>query len=157
MRVLKITGLAVAVLLVIIQFFPAAPVLPGDISPAADISHTVVVPGPVRDIFKRSCYDCHSNQTRYPWYTRIQPVGWLMASHIRKGRDNLDLSSFGTYSKRKQWNKLRSIAESIRDSSMPLTSYLWMHPDARLSSRNAMLVFNWAEATRNTMGAAGRP
>ena len=157
MRVFKKTGLAIAIVLLIIQFFPAAPVLPGGSSRTADITNTVALPGPVLAVLKRSCYDCHSSETHYPWYTRIQPVGWIMISHIRKGRDNLDFSSFGNYSKRKQWNKLRSIAESIRDSSMPLTSYLWMHPDARLSSGNARLISNWVEETRNAMGAAGRP
>ena len=84
------------------------------------------------DVFKNSCYDCHSNNTRYPWYVNIQPMGWVMARHIKKGKENLNFSEFGTYSKRKQANKLRAIATSIKDGSMPLSSYTIMHTDAKL-------------------------
>ena len=116
-----------------------------------DITKTINVPDKVLDVFKNSCYDCHSNNTRYPWYINIQPTGWVMANHIRNGKENLNFSEFGTYSKRKQANKLRAIAESINDGSMPISSYTIMHTDAKLTSNDTVIINNWVRITRDSL------
>ena len=117
----------------------------------ADITKTLNVPDKVLDIFKNSCYDCHSNNTRYPWYVNIQPMGWMMARHIRNGKENLNFSEFATYSKRKQANKLRAIETSIKDGSMPISSYTIMHTDARLSKEDTTVIIKWAANAKDSL------
>ena len=118
---------------------------------ATDITRTMKVPDNVLKVFKNLCYDCHSNDTRYPWYVNIQPMGWLMADHIKEGKANLNFSEFGTYSKRKEANKLRAIAKSINDGSMPISSYTIMHTDAKLDEENKKMISNWVSKARDTM------
>ncbi len=116
-----------------------------------DFSKGFRVPGNVQGILKKSCFDCHSNQTEYPWYTYIQPVGWWMDSHVRKGKEDLNFSEFGSYSKRRQMSKLKSIAESIEDETMPLPSYTLVHRKAKLSNEEKDLILNWVKNTRNSL------
>lgn len=116
-----------------------------------DFSKAFTVPENVQGILKKSCFDCHSNQTEYPWYTYIQPVGWWMDSHVRKGKEELNFSEFGSYSKRRQMSKLKSIAESIEDETMPLPSYALIHKKAKLSNEEKGLILNWVKNTRNSL------
>jgi len=116
-----------------------------------DFSETFTVPGNVQGILKKSCFDCHSSQTEYPWYIYIQPVGWWMDSHIRKGKEELNFSEFGSYSKRRQMSKLKSIGESIENETMPLPSYTLIHRKARLSNEEKSLILNWVKNTRNSL------
>lgn len=117
----------------------------------SDITRTLNVPDNVLNVFKNSCNDCHSNNTRYPWYVNIQPMGWLMTNHIKDGKANLNFSEFGTYSKRKQANKLRAIAKSINDGSMPISSYTIMHTDAKLNSEDKKMISDWVSNARDSM------
>jgi len=143
MRLFKNILLALFIVFILIQFIRPAPNTSGQVSPA-DISKAVIVPDSVADIFKSSCYDCHSNNTRYPWYVNMQPVGWMMARHVNTGKGNLNLNEFAAYSQRKQANKLKAIAASIRDGSMPLASYTILHKDAKLNQHQKDLIINWA-------------
>ena len=102
-------------------------------------------PGNVRTILHNACYDCHSNTTRYPWYANIQPGGWWLAKHIRDGKEELNFDTFGDYSSRRKAAKLRAIAGSLRDGSMPPASYKWLHPAARLSSGQRDTLLRWLE------------
>jgi len=94
---------------------------------------TEKVPANVAAILKVSCYDCHSNNTRYPWYSELQPGAWFMARHIKKGKEELNFDEFNNYSKRRKKAKIKSITSQIEKDEMPLPSYLWMHDDAGLS------------------------
>lgn len=116
-----------------------------------DISKSVSIPDSVQVILKNACYDCHSINTNYPWYSNIQPVGWLLAKHIRKGKDELNFSEFGGYSSRRQLSKLDGIANSIKDSTMPLSSYKMMHKNAQLSTNEKALLINWAQQARDSL------
>ena len=78
-------------------------------------------------------------------------MGWIMANHIKTGKANLNFSEFGTYSKRKQANKLRSLAETINDGSMPISSYTIMHTDAKLSEENKKLITGWVAKTKDSL------
>ena len=138
------------VVLIAIQFIRPARNISALVSPA-DITKTVNVPNSVLDIFKSACYDCHSNNSRYLWYVNIQPIGWMMANHIKNGKANLNFSEFGSYSKRKKINKLRSIEASLKDGSMPISSYKFMHKDAVLSPENKTLLRDWATKTRDSL------
>jgi len=142
--------LVILIVFIAIQFIIPARNTSGQVLPT-DITKTVNIPDKVLDVFKNSCYDCHSNNTRYPWYVNIQPMGWVMASHIKNGKENLNFSEFGSYSKRKQANKLRSIGKRIKDGSMPLPSYTIMHTDAKLSPENKKLITDWVSDTKDSI------
>ena len=144
--------LVILIAFVAIQFIRPARNTNRQVLPT-DITKTVNIPDTVLNVFKNSCYDCHSNNTRYPWYVNIQPIGWILAGHIKNGKENLNFSEFGTYSERKQANKLKSIKLSIKDGSMPLSSYVVMHPNAKLSIENKNLVNDWATKTRDSIEA----
>jgi hypothetical protein len=116
-----------------------------------DISKIVTTSDSVQILLKNACYDCHSNNTNYPWYSKIQPVGWLMAKHIRKGKDELNYSEFGSYSPRRQLSKLNGIANSIRNDIMPLSSYKWIHKNAQLSKYEKVLLINWVQQATDSL------
>lgn len=116
-----------------------------------DITRVFPVPEKINGILKNSCYDCHSNNTRYPWYAMLQPGGWLLASHIKKGKQELNFNEFGSYSRRRQQSKLKSIGNSIKDETMPLSSYTLIHRSAKLSQTERDLVTNWVEQMRYSL------
>ena len=116
-----------------------------------DISKLVTVPDTVQLILKNACYDCHSNNTTYPWYVNIQPAGWLMANHIQQGKAVLNFNEFGSYSARRQVSKLTGIANSIKDDIMPLSSYKWMHKNARLSENEKVTIINWVQQSKEIL------
>lgn len=136
-----------AIFFTAIQFIPAARNESGQLLPA-DFTRSLQVPGNIQAVLKRSCYDCHSDHTRYPWYSTIQPVRWMLDKHIREGKEELNFSEFGNYSKRKQRNKLQAVINSIKDESMPLFSYTLMHPDSKITEENKILLINWFQATK---------
>jgi hypothetical protein len=108
-----------------------------------DMATNFNVPSNVAGILKTSCYDCHSNNTRYPWYANIQPVGWMLANHVKDGKDELNFNDFTTYSKRRQLSKIKSVQNSIKDGSMPLSSYTLLHHNAKLSEDRKALLIEW--------------
>lgn len=112
---------------------------------ATDISLVFDVPEAILATLKTSCYDCHSNNTIYPWYNKVQPVSWFLEDHIARAKAELNFSDFGSYSKRRQKNKLKSIASQIKDDKMPLSSYSLMHSDAVLSKDKKAIFFNWID------------
>jgi hypothetical protein len=117
----------------------------------SDISKIVSTSDSVQALLKNACYDCHSNNTDYPWYSNIQPTGWLMAYHIKKAKNELNFSEFGAYSQRQQLSKLDGIANSIKDDIMPLKSYKIMHKPAQLSTSEKSLLVNWAQRSRDSL------
>ncbi len=112
-----------------------------------------IVPENVRTILEKACLDCHSNNTRYPWYSRLQPVDWWMDDHIRDGKKELNLDEFTHKSLRYQYHKLEEIAEQVQENKMPLQSYTWMHKDAILSTEEKAGLVKWADALRDSMKA----
>jgi hypothetical protein len=118
---------------------------------ATDISKMLNVSDSVQAILKKACYDCHSNNTNYPWYVSIQLMGWLMAKHIKQGKAVLNFSGFGNYTARKQLSKLTGIANSIRDDNMPLASYKWVHKNARLDADERELIINWVQQLKDSL------
>ena len=109
------------------------------------------VPENVQSLLKNSCYDCHSNNTRYPWYFNIQPMGWILASHIKEGKQDLNFDEFETYSLRKQMNKFRAMEASITDGSMPISSYTFMHKDARLTPADTAILNSWIRKIKDSL------
>lgn len=116
-----------------------------------DFNNTFEVPNNIQRILKNSCYDCHSNNTNYPWYNKIQPASWLLENHIKEGKKELNFSEFGTYSKRKQKSKLKSVISQIKDDEMPLYSYTLIHKDAKLSERNKKDLIDWLSKQKDSI------
>lgn len=134
--------LGLAVILIGIQFFQPLRNQSDEVT-ASHIERVYNVPQNVKAILTQSCYDCHSNNTRYPWYSRIQPGAWYMARHIKKGKVELNFSTFGEYSARKQRNKFRAMAGQVKDGEMPLSSYTLIHRNAVLSQDDKQVLINW--------------
>ena len=116
-----------------------------------DISKTIPVPENVKMILQTACYDCHSNNTDYPWYNYVQPVAWILANHIKHGKRNLNFSEFGSYPVRKQQSKLKAIADQIKDGEMPLYSYTMIHNNARLSKEQKAIIIDWAQNAQDSL------
>lgn len=116
-----------------------------------DISKAVPVPENVKMILQTACYDCHSNNTNYPWYNYVQPVGWILANHIKHGKGDLNFSDFGSYPIRKQQSKLKAIADQIKNGEMPLYSYTIIHKKARLSKEQKVLITDWAQKAQDSL------
>lgn len=143
-KALKKTGIVLVVILVGIQFIPTDINQQEEI-PKTDIRHVYDVPDNVMNILQTSCYDCHSNNTNYPWYSNVQPMRFLMDRDIREGKEELNFSEFGSYSQRKQKNKLDRISKQVKADKMPLPSYLLLHSNAKLSADDKQEIINWVE------------
>ena len=120
---------------------------------SADITKTFNVPDSVLNVLKISCYDCHSNNTNYPFYVNIEPVAWMLNNHIKNGKDKLNFSDFGSYSRRRQMSKLRSIISQIKDDKMPLSSYTVIHKDAILTTKDKALIIDWSNKTKDSLSS----
>jgi len=151
MRHLKKILLGLLIVLALIQFIQPDRNRSNEIL-STDVAKTINVPENVQKILKLACYDCHSNNTSYPWYSKVQPFGWLQAKHINQGKAELDFSEFGSYSPRRQVSKLNGITNSIKDGTMPLNSYAIIHKDARLSKEDKALLINWATRIKDSLG-----
>lgn len=149
-RLLKPLLAVIVLLLISIQFIPRDHNDTGN-TPIHDISGVYKVPVNVGLILKRSCYDCHSDQTYYPWYARLQPVRLMMDKHVRDGKAELNFNAFGTYTARRQRSKIRAIGESLNEGSMPLSSYTLVHHNAILSKADKALLMNWVEQTSDNL------
>jgi len=133
-----------------IQFIPTS-LNQSDIIPKEDIIQYYNPPEGISAMLKNSCYDCHSNNTAYPWYNKIQPISWLLQGHIDKAKEELNFSNFKTYSKRKQKSKLKSIISQIEDNEMPLKGYVLMHENAKLSDKDKTVLTSWVEKIKDSL------
>jgi len=148
LRVLKWVIVALAVIFVGIQFIRPARTNPA-IDPSQTVEAHVQVPTEVSSILARSCNDCHSNKTVWPWYTNVAPVSWWLTDHVNEGRKELNMSEFGRLPRDRQERKLRQMCDEVTDGMMPLSSYLPMHPGARLSEQDKKTLCDWTETERD--------
>ena len=132
-------------LLIIIQFFHPSKNISTEPAPNDIVLH-FTVPSNVQDVLKKSCYDCHSNNTKYPWYNNIQPVAWWLQTHVDEGKHELNFNEFAGYAPKKQYHKLKGIIDSQNDGWMPLDSYLWIHKDAILTKNQKNELIKWADS-----------
>ncbi len=140
----KMVGFVLLFALVVIQFFPKN--YPANL--AADENDIVSyhhVPEDVAKILETSCYDCHSNQVTYPWYSYVAPVSFLMSHDIHEGKEELNFSEWGKYEKKRMIKKLDEIAEEVEEGEMPLPIYQVIHGNARLSEEQREKLVEWAE------------
>lgn len=144
------TFLSLSILLLAVQVIRPSKNTGNAFGPS-DITTTVNVSRAVLSVLKRSCYDCHSNHTAYPWYDNITPVNWWVADHVRSGKREVNFTIFKKYKKTRQFETLEAIALTIEHDEMPLKSYGLLHPAAKLSSAEKKMVIDWAQAEKEKM------
>lgn len=127
---------------VIIQFFQIDKTNP-PVDETKDFLKINNTPEAIATQIKASCYDCHSNESKYPWYSNIQPIAWFLKNHIDEGREELNFSEFGTYKAKRQAHKMEECAELIEKDEMPLSSYTIIHKDAVLDASQKELLISY--------------
>ena len=101
------------------------------------------VPDQFSQVLKSACYNCHSYQTRYPWYSQVAPVSWWLQNHINHAREHLNFSIWGTYDQETQKHNLEECEEEVSEGFMPLPSYTWLHSEARLTDEERKMLADW--------------
>ena len=114
-------------------------------------------PAEVRELLKTSCYDCHSNNTEYPWYNAVAPVSYWLADHVKEGKGHLNFSAWATYDAKRKDHKLEEVVETVGEGEMPLNEYTWTHEGARLTQQQRDAITAWAEKTRALYSLGDRP
>lgn len=131
--------------LIVIQFFPTLE-NKSDVVPATDLikSHDEM-PSQVATLLRNACYDCHSNNTDYPWYDQVQPIAWFLEGHIQKAKRKLNFNEFQTYSLEHQKKKLEKVRHALQENLMPLKSYKILHSEGRLSQEERQQIIDWID------------
>ena len=140
----KIVGIGLIALLVVLQFFQPE----RNSSPVDTEQDMLAVVSPTEHIatlLRSACYDCHSNQTLYPWYERISPVSWYLSKHIKEGKKDLNFSEYGSMDQVDRIGLLVEPCDVLDAGTMPLQSYLLFHQEARLTQEERELLCNWTE------------
>ncbi|MBL4592868.1 MAG: heme-binding domain-containing protein [Flavobacteriales bacterium] len=143
-RSLKIITFFLLIALVGIQFIPTKRNQSNEVL-TSDFMQVYQVPKKIEKMLKTSCYDCHSNNTDYPWYNKIQPISYFLEQHISEGKEELNFNEFGLYSKRRRRNKLRAITSQIKKGMMPLETYTIIHNEAKLSEKEKIVIEEWID------------
>ena len=142
--------IALLVVLVVLQFFQI-----DKTNPAVDVSKdflkTQNTPEEIASIIKTSCYDCHSNESKYPWYSNVQPAGWFLKDHIDEGRRELNFSTFTDYELKRQDHKLEECIEYIEKDEMPLGSYTLIHREAALTEAKKNILIDYFKSVRTKL------
>ncbi len=136
-RALKLIGVGLLIALIAIQFVPV-----DRSNPPTTLE--ISAPAEVLSILKRSCYDCHSHATKWPWYSYVAPVSWLVAHDVEEAREELNFSTWDQYDAKKQAHKIEEIWHEVEEGEMPLTGYLYVHSDATLSDKDKAILKAWA-------------
>ena len=137
----------VLVAFIIIQFFPIDKTNP-PLTPGMDFIKIKNTPPETAKLIRASCYDCHSNESVYPWYSSIAPSSWFLKNNIDNGRKHLNFSTFATYDVKRQINKLDECIEMIEKDNMPIESYLLMHSEAKLSPKQKQELISYFKAMK---------
>lgn len=147
----KITGKRIMgiilIILLILQFFQIDKSNPA-VDPKQDFVTSQNLDPAMAQLVKDACYDCHSNEVHYPWYTYIQPIGRWIKGHINHGQEELNFSTWQSYADGKKDHKLEECAEWVADSRMPLKSYTWLHPEAKMTTEQQAKLASWFESLR---------
>ena len=135
------------VVVIIIQFFRIDKSNP-EINKADDFIEIIKPPQEIATILQNTCYECHSNESKYPWYSNLAPVSWWVKHHIDEAREELNFSKWSTYTPKKKDHKLEELAEEVEEGEMPLTEYTWTHAEAKLTEEQRKQLVDWFKATR---------
>jgi hypothetical protein len=146
-KIIKWSLIGILLLIIIMQFIPVKKDNPPT---ATDIKWDSQQ---TRSLARRACYDCHSNETTWPYYSHIAPVSWFLSDHVHEGRRHLNFSQWH-YSRQREIKKARSMVRQIREGEMPLDSYIWMHPGAKLTDAEKQQLITGIEKTFNVTAPA---
>lgn len=130
---------ALVVIFIIIQFIPVSRTNP-------PVKAEIPAPANVKPILERACYDCHSNETDWPWYSHVAPVSWLVAHDVHEGREHMNMTDWNALKPDEQIDHIEGIWEMIDDGDMPLWYYQIMHPKSKLSDQDKTAIHNWSES-----------
>ncbi len=147
--------IALGIVLLVAQVIPVTRRTNPPVDPARTLAAQLPVPGHVSAVLQRACRDCHSHETIWPWYSQVAPVSWLVIRHVNEGRRELNLSVWGQYEARRQVRKLKEICDQVRTEKMPISSYLLLHPKARLSEQERSWLCEWTETIRERLAGVG--
>jgi len=150
MKIVKIIALILLVGFVGIQFVPTD-LNQSDTVPKTDFLLINNTQENISALLQESCYDCHSNNTEYPWYNKVQPVAWFLEDHINEGKEELNFNEWDAYSNRRKNSKLKSIISQVKDDEMPLASYTLIHKDAKLSNSEKTLIIDYMKNLKETL------
>ena len=150
MKVVKIIAIFLLVVFVGIQFIPTTR-NQSDTVPLTDFKLVHNVPETIKKKLQVSCYDCHSNNTQYPWYNKVQPIAWFLENHIKEGKAELNFNEWDSLSTRRKASKLRSIIKQIESGKMPLDSYTLIHKEAKFSESEATEIINWITQLKDSL------
>jgi hypothetical protein len=144
MRKSRFIGAIIIAVLMILQLFPSGR---PDISNnnKDDLIANNTINDTVTKLIRNACYDCHSNETKYPWYSYVAPVSWLVSRDVRMGRENLNFSNWESYSKLDKAEYLDDISDEVSSGEMPLPIYIPLHPEAKLTQKEREILVNWTD------------
>ncbi|PCJ27642.1 MAG: hypothetical protein COA97_03220 [Flavobacteriales bacterium] len=142
--------LGLLIIVVILQFFRIDKTNP-EINRIDDFIEINNPPQEIVNILKSACYDCHSHETKYPWYSNVAPISWWVKDHITEAREELNFSEWGAYKYKRKDHKLEEMIEMLEEGKMPLNEYTWTHADAKLTPEQKIQLINWIKETR-TLG-----
>jgi len=145
--------LLLLVALIAIQFFRPEKNIHPQPQPA-NIASVYPVPANVDSILVKACNDCHSNNTRYPWYNNIQPVTWWLNHHVDEGKEELNFDEFATYAAARKYDKIKETKKEVDEGEMPISSYTLVHAEARLTDAEKQALTSWSENIRKQMEAS---
>ncbi|MDY2585983.1 heme-binding domain-containing protein [Winogradskyella aquimaris] len=150
MKIAKIIAVVLLVAFVGIQFVPTER-NQSDVVPKTDFMLVNSVPDHIKSKLQTSCYDCHSNNTQYPWYNKVQPIAWFLEDHIKKGKAELNFNEWDSLSNRRKKSKLRSIIKQIESGEMPMASYTLIHTEATFSEEETQKVVKYMENLKDSL------
>lgn len=142
-------GVLILILVIVIQFVQPVRNKSDKVLESTDISKVYAIPEDLHQTFINKCYDCHSNNTRYPWYFSIQPIGWWLAAHIHDGKKHLNFSEFKNYPADKAAHKLEEIGEVTEDGTMPIQAYTLFHEESELTAEDKKAILDWLKSVAN--------
>jgi len=119
------------------------------------LSATDAPPAEIAALLRAACYDCHSDETKWPWYSRVAPVSWRVADDVNRGRERLNFSDWPHEQPERAARRLERISEELDDGEMPPAKYTWMHPEARLTAGQREQLIHWADQEAARLKAAG--
>jgi hypothetical protein len=149
-KFLKVAGWIVLVALIAIQFFRPAKNLQAGTS-ANHINNLSEISADVKTVLDKACNDCHSNNTRYPWYFNVQPVGIWMENHVKEGKAHLNFDEYTNKRPRFQYHKMEELIEQVKENEMPIASYTWTHKNAILTEQEKAKLKDWATAVMDKL------
>lgn len=141
-KLIKRILLGLAVALVVIQFFRIDKTNP-PVEATQDFLNIAAPSAEIATLIKDACYDCHSHETKYPWYSNVAPISWMVAHHIEEGREHLNFSKWGTFSAKKRAHKIEECYEEVEKGEMPMYAYVLLHSEAKMTDEQKSALIAW--------------